>query len=110
MVDLLIGSLISGAVFVSATLISASLLAFLLAKLWRSLSADLIVRLSAVPVPILATVALLSLILTPIGVEDNGPQISGGIMIGIGLILVAAFGYFFGAFSARWTLRKVHSG
>lgn len=110
MVDLLIGGLIAGAVFLSATLISASLLALLLAKLWRSLSSDLIVHLSAAPVPILATVALCGLILTPIGVDDNGPQISGGIMIGIGLILVAASGYFFGAVSARWTLRKVHSG
>ncbi len=101
---LILVGLIAGAILLLSTALVSGLSAWLISKMKPSLTSVTIVRLSAAVVPVFAGACLLLMIVTPIGVDDNGPQIQGGIIIALGFVIFATFSFSVGSVIARFVL------
>lgn len=64
-----------------------------------------IASIAAMGMPALCMLAVILMVVTPLGVDDNGPQVSGGIFIALGLIIVLILGFPIGRAFAIWLFR-----
>lgn len=106
---LILAGLIAGAILLLSTALVSGLSTWLISKVKPSLTSIAIVRLSAAVVPVFAGICLLLIFVTPIGVDDNASQIQGGIIIALGFIVVAIFGFSVGSVVARFVLGLIRS-
>ena len=105
MISILLAGVVFGVLGLAGCAFAACAIARLVSHLFPEMPGARRVQIAASPMPICAVTLAVAIVLTPLGSNDNGPQITGGIILFVGAVVVAALGFCVGRKAAKSVVR-----